>query len=214
MRVDKKVVLVINDLAISLLVSRSILQPLFEIRLFKSAKPALERLEDIRPDIILLDIEMPDMTGFEALKALRENPANPPVPVIFVTSHMAPEFIKRAMDAGVDGYVVKPFNPEAMVKRINTVMAEFREANPPPWEAGPDDPAPETEDFPALKRACLTGDICTAEALAAKLKDRNAVPDAEEQFAELQTLIENFDWDLAAGKIDSLEANFPGIAAS
>jgi putative two-component system response regulator len=202
--VDKKVVLVIDDATVSLLICRSILQSFFEVRLFKSAKQALERLEAIRPDIILLDIEMPDMTGFEALKALRDNPANPPVPVIFVTAHMDPEFVTLAMDTGVDGYVVKPFNPEVLVKRVNTVLDEFRDAHPlsdgapvPPAETG-------AEDLPALKHACLTGDIRTAEALAAKLKDRNAAPDAAERFAELQTLIKDFDWDLAAGKIDTM----------
>jgi CheY-like chemotaxis protein len=210
--VDKKVVLIIDDLAASLLICRSILQSLFEVRLFKSAKLALERLEAIGPDIILLDIEMPDMTGFEALKALRDNPANSSVPVIFVTSHMAPEFVKQAMDAGVDGYVVKPFNPEALIKRIESVMAEFREgeANSLPERAGANASAPETgtEDLPALKRACLVGDSLAAEDLIAKLKDRNAAPDTKEDFTELQALIQNFDWDLAADKIDSLGANF------
>jgi DNA-binding response OmpR family regulator len=169
---------------------------------------ALERLEDIGPDIILLDIEMPDMTGFEALKALRGNSANPSVPVIFVTSHMAPEFIKEAMDAGVDGYVVKPFNPEALVKRIDSVIAEFRKANPLPERAGPRAPTPETTaDLPALKRACFIGDSLAAENLIAKLKAQNTAPDMKEHFTELQTLIQNFDWDLAADKIDSLGAD-------
>jgi CheY-like chemotaxis protein len=210
MLVDKKVVLVIDDLTASLLISRSILQSLFEVRLFKSAKLALERLEDIRPDIILLDIEMPDMTGFEALEALRDNSVNPSVPVIFVTSHMAPEFIKQAMDAGVDGYVVKPFNPDVLIKRIDSVIAEFRAARSLPEKAGADVPAPETgtEGLPALKRACLIGDSLAAEDLIAKLNDRNAGPDAKEHFTELQALIKNFDWDLAADKIDGLGANF------
>jgi putative two-component system response regulator len=202
----KKVILAMDDLTTSLMIIRSILHSRFDIRLFKSAGMALEMLNRIGPDLILLDIEMPEMTGFEVLKIIRSKPESSHIPVIFVTSHMSAEFIDQAMASGVDGYVVKPFIPEALVKRINSVLENSVQARvkPIPGEAPASGSPAGSRRLPALKQACMTGDSFGAEALLEELQKRGTGPETNKNIGELHRLIINFDWDLALEKIGSL----------
>jgi CheY-like chemotaxis protein/HPt (histidine-containing phosphotransfer) domain-containing protein len=119
---EKKTLLAVDDMPTSLATLKIILQDEFNLRLCESVRAALQTLDREKIDIILLDIEMPDVSGFDFLKQLRDAPETRDIPVIFVTSHATPEFIERALSSGVDGYVVKPFVPEVLVKRINDIF--------------------------------------------------------------------------------------------
>jgi CheY-like chemotaxis protein/HPt (histidine-containing phosphotransfer) domain-containing protein len=119
---EKKTLLAVDDMPASLATLTTILQDQFNLRLCESAQAAMYTLKREKIDIILLDIEMPDMSGFEFLKQLRDVPETKGIPVIFVTSYATPAFIEQAISSGVDGYVVKPFVPEVLVKRINDIL--------------------------------------------------------------------------------------------
>ncbi|MDR0997459.1 MAG: response regulator [Treponema sp.] len=119
----KKILLAVDDMPVSLATLKTILQDDFSLRLCESVQAALQVLEREKIDIVLLDIEMPDVSGFDFLKQLRGMPETRDIPVIFVTSHATPEFIERALSSGVDGYVVKPFVPEVLIKRINDIFS-------------------------------------------------------------------------------------------
>ncbi|MDR3193238.1 MAG: response regulator [Treponema sp.] len=119
---EKKTLLAVDDMPASLATLKTILQDQFNLRLCESAQAAIHTLSREKIDIILLDIEMPDMSGFEFLERLRDAPETRGIPVIFVTSHATPGFIEEAISSGVDGYVVKPFVPEVLIKRINDVF--------------------------------------------------------------------------------------------
>jgi CheY-like chemotaxis protein len=124
----KKTLLAVDDMPVSLATLKGILQDGFNLRLCESVQAALRTLEKEKIDIVLLDIEMPEVSGFDFLKQLRDAPETRDIPVIFVTSHATPEFIERALSSGVDGYVVKPFVPEVLIKRINDVFRDgFRQ---------------------------------------------------------------------------------------
>ena len=197
----KKIILAIDDVDTSLVITKTILQDHFDIRLFKSAKAALAVLDSIMPDLVLLDIEMPEMTGFEFLSLIRKNPSYDYLPVIFVTSHLSTEFINQAMASGVDGYLVKPFTQEALVKRINMALEDALRSRPPNPVAGekakPEKkPANARERLEALKEACRTGSSLRAEVLAEKLENR-----------ELHDRLSTFDWNLAEAIIDGLLSN-------
>ncbi|MDR1142795.1 MAG: response regulator [Spirochaetaceae bacterium] len=120
----KKVVLAVDDMAVSLTTIRTILQHEYDVRLAKSAALALEMLKQIKVDLILLDIEMPEISGLEFVGLLKKNPELKNIPVIFVTSHANPQFIDQAMAFEAEGYIVKPFIPEALIKRVKSVLCE------------------------------------------------------------------------------------------
>jgi len=118
----KKIILAIDDMAVSLTTVRTILQKDYDVRLAKSAATALEMLAQFKADLILLDIEMPEVSGFDFAKTLKEKDEYKNIPIIFITSHANPQFIDQAMSYGAEGYIMKPFIPEALVKRVKSVI--------------------------------------------------------------------------------------------
>ncbi|MDR1948098.1 MAG: response regulator [Spirochaetaceae bacterium] len=129
----KKIVLAVDDMPVNLTAIKNILHDDFDVRPAKSVKTALAMLNTIKADLILLDIEMPEMSGFEFLNHIRNDAGQPEqknIPVIFVTSHAAEDFIARANTCGVEGYVIKPIIPAVLLEKINSVFeAAEREAS-------------------------------------------------------------------------------------
>ncbi|MDR2135272.1 MAG: response regulator [Treponema sp.] len=122
---NKRIILAVDDMPVNLAAIRGILQEDFDMRLSKSAKSALAMLNTVKVDLILLDVEMPEMSGFEFLDAVKNNAERPDlkgIPVIFVTSHAAEDFIARAAAAGAAGYVVKPVNPRLLRDTIESAL--------------------------------------------------------------------------------------------
>lgn len=74
------------------------------------------------PDLILLDLVLPDADGFDILLRVRQHPALKDVPVILLTGVATREAVIRGMAAGADGYVTKPFEPDALMQAVNTVL--------------------------------------------------------------------------------------------
>jgi two-component system, OmpR family, KDP operon response regulator KdpE len=99
----------------------------------RSGEEALERLRETRPDLILLDVNMPGMGGFEACKEIRDISD---APIIMLTVRDVEKDKVRALDAGADDYVVKPFSMDELLARIR---AALRRASPseamPPFES-------------------------------------------------------------------------------
>jgi DNA-binding NarL/FixJ family response regulator len=87
---------------------------------------ALERVQRLAPDVILLDAVMPGMDGFETCAALRALPALAAVPILFMTGLTDAEHVVRGFDAGGVDYVTKPIDPEALIARIRSHVANAR----------------------------------------------------------------------------------------
>jgi CheY-like chemotaxis protein len=95
----------------------------------KDGMEALEILHSIAPpDLILLDVEMPRMDGYELLSTLRAHEAYRNLPVIMVTSRASEKHRRRALDLGASGYVVKPFQDEALLNVIRHLVRQSRQA--------------------------------------------------------------------------------------
>ena len=76
-----------------------------------------------RPGLILLDVMLPEMSGFEICRALKSDPETRSIPIIFLTARAMPVDIKEALAMGAVGYLAKPFDPMTLVTQINEILA-------------------------------------------------------------------------------------------
>ena len=84
---------------------------------------ALDIAETEKPDLVLLDIMMPMMSGFEACRLLKNNPQTQDIPVLCVTSAQNPEVRKNVENAGAQGLLIKPFTTKELIAQINRHLA-------------------------------------------------------------------------------------------
>jgi CheY-like chemotaxis protein len=119
----KKVILVVDDSVEYLRVFMKMLESRYTLALAKSGKDAIHILLQTPVDLILLDIEMPMISGLELLNIIRRNPVYSTVPVIFVTGHDQSDMITRAEELGAKGYIVKPFQEQALIDKILQVLS-------------------------------------------------------------------------------------------
>lgn len=111
----------VDDLPKNLQVLGSILREKdYRISAAVSGKQALEMLPGINPDLILLDIMMPDMDGFEVCRQIKKIPASKDIPIIFLTAKTEHEDILKGFSAGGIDYITKPFNAEELLARAGT----------------------------------------------------------------------------------------------
>jgi len=76
-----------------------------------------------RPDLILMDIQLPDIDGYEATRQIKADPQLRPIPIIAVTSYALSGDDVKAFEAGCDAYVSKPFSPRALLTKIKEILA-------------------------------------------------------------------------------------------
>ena len=99
----------------------------FHVITAKNGAAALRVSEEQRPDVILLDILMPDMSGVEVLRKLKDQTG---APIIFVTAKDSDADIVRGLEMGADDYIVKPFNPDELVARVRAVLRRSGSTEP------------------------------------------------------------------------------------
>ena len=120
---ERKVILAVDDMGLNLRTIKLALEDSFRVLLAKSGDMALTLTKVEQIDLILLDIEMPEMSGFDFMQRLKTDiTANEIPPVIFVTAHASPELLYRAKLAGAVGYVVKPFDPDVLREKVNDIL--------------------------------------------------------------------------------------------
>ena len=131
-------VLVVDDDPVIL----KLLEVNFEMEGFQVVRAAdgaegLERAREVLPDIVVLDVMMPRMTGYEVAKALREDDGTAHIPIIFVTARAQSSDVERGMELGVDDYITKPFDPLDLIDRVNTLLARKHAGDDADHDAGP-----------------------------------------------------------------------------
>ena len=77
------------------------------------------------PDLVLLDVRMPRMTGYEACKIIKADPRLKDVPVVFLSAKGQEAEIRDGMDAGAEEYLLKPFAPDQLTERVRAILAKF-----------------------------------------------------------------------------------------
>ncbi|MCP3903188.1 MAG: response regulator [Planctomycetes bacterium] len=94
----------------------------FGVRVAEDGALALENIRERRPTIVISDIEMPRMTGYELCSAVKGDPELRTIPFILLSTLSEPEDIIRGLDCGADNYVTKPYDPEFLIGRVRSLM--------------------------------------------------------------------------------------------
>jgi two-component system sensor histidine kinase/response regulator len=119
---EKPLVLIVDDVAKNIQVLAALLyQENYEIAMADSGTSALSMLDEgLVPDLILLDVMMPDLDGFETCRRIKIKELLKDVPVIFLTARHETESIVKGFEIGAADYVTKPFNSHELISRVNT----------------------------------------------------------------------------------------------
>lgn len=113
-------VLIVDDEPMSRMLLESILMPVFQCDTAQSGKDAILYCADKLPDLVLLDMNMPDTDGLDVCRALKTNSATADIPVIFVTSTLDIESENACWEVGASDFVLKPVNASTLTHRIKT----------------------------------------------------------------------------------------------
>jgi two-component system, OmpR family, alkaline phosphatase synthesis response regulator PhoP len=95
----------------------------FEVAIASDGEETLTKVQSFRPDVLLLDIMMPRLSGFEVCKRLKANPNTKQLPVLMITALDQSSDIERAVDAGTDDFLTKPIHQTELVNRVRALMA-------------------------------------------------------------------------------------------
>jgi DNA-binding response OmpR family regulator len=117
-----KVLVVDDDPQMLMILEVTLLSGDHEAVLVKEGKKALDQLEDPAIEAVLLDVMLPDMSGWEVLQEIRANPMTEQVPVIMLSSRSGVQDRVRGIRTGADGYLPKPFDPEELLARIEGLL--------------------------------------------------------------------------------------------
>ncbi len=121
---DKKVLLVEDEKNIILGVRTCLEAVGYEVYVVEDGEQALEYVRNEKPDIILLDLLLPKVDGFEVCSILKSEEETKDIPIVVLTAKAAEEDRKKAMELGADAYMTKPFRPQALWDEIKNFLVE------------------------------------------------------------------------------------------
>lgn len=97
----------------------------YEVFAASNGEEAVEMAPKVNPDLILMDVRMPRMTGYEACKAMKADPDLKDIPVVFLSAKGQENEKQQGMEAGAEEYLLKPFAPDQLTQAIKTILAKF-----------------------------------------------------------------------------------------
>lgn len=118
----RKHILIVDDVTTNLKLASDVLQDKYRLSMAKSGRQALDFLDKAKPDLILLDVRMPDMDGYETLENIKANPETAGIPVVFLTVDDQRESEIKGLKMGAMDFILKPFEPEVMLSRIEKIL--------------------------------------------------------------------------------------------
>ncbi len=122
----KKILIIDDEKNICAAIERILsLTGVYQSEIVTNSKEAIEKINSLKPDLVLMDIMMPGINGIQICKMLRENPLTATVPVIMVTAMVDDEHIVSAIQSGADDYIMKPFDPQELKDKVAETLANF-----------------------------------------------------------------------------------------
>jgi DNA-binding response OmpR family regulator len=121
----RKKILLVDDSSTALLAERMVLQQLaLDIVTASNGEEAVAKAASERPDLILMDVVMPKMNGFDACRAIRAREDTKTIPIIMVTTRGESQNRELGYDAGCDDYITKPLNSHELVTKMRTLFGK------------------------------------------------------------------------------------------
>jgi CheY-like chemotaxis protein len=118
-------VLVVEDNRANMLLTQAVLERAgYRVEAAFSAEEAREHLAQVRPDIILMDLQLPGKDGLEFTRELRSDPDFATIPIIAVSAHAMKDDRWRVLTAGCDGYIAKPIDTRAFAAQLQQILAD------------------------------------------------------------------------------------------
>jgi len=114
-----KTVFIVDDNETNRVVAKTALENTYTTYAIPSAERMFSLMEKIIPDLILLDVDMPDMNGFETIKILKSKPETKDIPVVFLTASTVSEDRFEGLFLGAVDYISKPFPPNMLLQRVS-----------------------------------------------------------------------------------------------
>ncbi len=97
----------------------------YEVFTAANGEEAVQMTPDVSPDLILMDVRMPRMTGYEACKILKLNPDLRDIPIVFLSAKGQEAEIQQGLDVGAEEYLLKPFAPDQLTSHVKAILAKF-----------------------------------------------------------------------------------------
>ena len=126
---NQRILMIDDSLPLQQLLSAQLRGQPFELYAAMDGESGVASAEELRPEVILLDIDLPDMDGFEVCRRLKTSASTCKIPIMFISSEAKSDSKARGFDLGAVGYVTKPFLPSALSSQIQSVIKERRQAS-------------------------------------------------------------------------------------
>jgi CheY-like chemotaxis protein len=118
----KKILLADDSITIQKVIELTFSDEDFEVITVGNGRLALEKVKEVRPDLVLCDIIMPEKDGYEVCEAIKSNPATAQIPVLLLTGAFEPFDQERASRVGCDGFLAKPFEPQTLIAKVKELL--------------------------------------------------------------------------------------------
>lgn len=122
---DKKKIVVADDEPFILLALRDILSDDYSVYTATNGSLAISEVKKVNPDMVILDVMMPEMDGFEACKQLKKNKKTSAIPVILLTAKGQIMDIEKGFKSEADEYIVKPFSPTKLIEKVEEIFKKI-----------------------------------------------------------------------------------------
>jgi len=147
----KKILLADDSITIQKVIELTFSDEDFEVVTVGNGRLAIERVADVRPDVVLCDIIMPEKDGYEVCDFIKKNPALSHIPVLLLTGAFEPFDQEKAARVGCDGFLAKPFEPQTLIAKVKDLLGKgsragstgpVRTVSPSPAPPSPAPPSP------------------------------------------------------------------------
>ena len=122
--IKKESVLIVDDDVVAISALKDIINPDYNVYVVKSGEEAIEKAKMLSPDLILLDICMPDMDGYQTINELKSSESTKSIPVIFISGNTDQNDIKNGFSNGAVDYITKPFNDENVLNKVKEAVSK------------------------------------------------------------------------------------------
>ena len=122
MESKRKKIYIVDDVQSNLIMGRNLLKPFYDVYPAPSAATLFEILEKAIPDLVLLDVDMPEMNGYQAIQIMKADPRFKDIPVIFLTARDDETSEMEGFDLGAADYITKPFSGPLLLRRISNLL--------------------------------------------------------------------------------------------